>query len=103
MDYPEDTLSGTSLGLNLLNRVAFARKQKAARVTWHTHEHIELLLALDGATVYEFSDGQTVDFTGGHYMVVLTRRGTPWLARRSSSDFNRGADARPTFPQRNGR
>ncbi|MEZ6076657.1 MAG: hypothetical protein R3C56_13645 [Pirellulaceae bacterium] len=64
MDYPEDTLSGTSLGLNLLNRVAFARKQKAARVTWHTHEHIELLLAADSATVYEFSDGQTVDFTG---------------------------------------
>lgn len=84
MDYPEDTLSGTSLGLNLLNRVAFARKQKAARVTWHTHEHIELLLALDGATVYEFADGQTVDFTGGHYMVI-----SPGVAHRGLQDVRR--------------
>lgn len=84
MDYPEDTLSGTSLGLNLLNRVAFARKQKAARVTWHTHEHIELILALDGATVYEFADGHTVDFTGGHYMVI-----SPGVAHRGLQDVRR--------------
>ena len=84
MDYPEDTLSGTSLGLNLLNRVAFARKQKAARVTWHTHEHIELIMALDGATVYEFADGQTVDFTGGHYMVI-----SPGVAHRGLQDVRR--------------
>jgi AraC-like DNA-binding protein len=84
MDYPEDTLSGTALGLNLLNRVAFARKQKAARVTWHTHEYYELILALDGATVYEFPDGQTVDFTGGHYLVI-----SPGLAHRGLQDVRR--------------
>ncbi len=73
MEYPEDTLSGASLGLNLLNRVAFARKQKAARVTWHTHEYYELILALDGATVYEFTDGKTVDLNGGQYLVIAPR------------------------------
>lgn len=70
MEYSEDTLSGASLGLNLLDRVAFARKQSAARVTWHTHEHYELILALDGATIYEFADGNTVDLNGGQYLVI---------------------------------
>ncbi len=84
MDYPEDTLSGAVLGLNLLNRVAFSRKHKASRVTWHTHEHYELILALDGATVYEFIDGQTVDFTGGHYMLIA-----PGVAHRGLQDVRR--------------
>lgn len=84
MDYPEDTLSGASLGLNLLDSVAFARKQKAARVTWHAHEHYELILALDGATVYEFSDGKTVDFNGGQYLVI-----GPGVSHRGLQDVRR--------------
>lgn len=84
MEYSEDTLSGASLGLNLLDRVAFARKQKAARVTWHTHDHYELILALDGATVYEFADGKTVDLNGGQYLVIA-----PGVSHRGLQDVRR--------------
>lgn len=84
MDYPEDTLSGASLGLNLLDRVAVARKLKAARVTWHVHDHYELILALDGATVYEFADGKTVDFNGGQYLVI-----GPGVSHRGLHDVRR--------------
>lgn len=84
MEYPEDTLSGASLGLNLLDRVAFARKQKAAHVTWHSHDHYELILALDGATVYEFRDGKTVDINGGQYLVI-----GPGVSHRGLQDVRR--------------
>lgn len=84
MDYLEDTISGASLGLNLLDRVAFARKQKAAHVTWHTHDHFELILALDGATVYEFRDGKTVDINGGQYLVI-----GPGVSHRGLQDVRR--------------
>ncbi len=66
----ETTLDGIVLDLPLVKRIASIRSQSASRITWHSHDCFELLLATDGATDYEFSDETTVELTGGNFLAV---------------------------------
>ncbi len=66
----EQIVSGGELLLPLVKRVGVVRSQNASRITWHAHEHYELLFLLDGATSYEFADGRTVELPGGHFLVI---------------------------------
>ena len=66
----EQVFTSHDLRLPLVKRVGLVRSQSASRITWHAHEHFELLFLLDGATSYEFQDGRAIDLPGGHFLVV---------------------------------
>lgn len=66
----EQVFTSHDLRLPLVKRVGLVRSQSASRISWHAHEHFELLFLLEGATSYEFEDGRTLDLPGGHFLVV---------------------------------
>lgn len=69
-DSIEKSLFGSDLKLPLVSRFASFRSQAASRITWHSHDCFEILLLLEGATAYEFSEKRTVELPGGHFMVI---------------------------------
>ncbi|WP_437222532.1 hypothetical protein SH661x_002821 [Planctomicrobium sp. SH661] len=62
------SIAGNQIGAPLFHRVAVIYSQLASRITWHSHEQFEILLLAEGATSYEFSDGQISDLPGGHFL-----------------------------------
>lgn len=66
----EHQIDGSTLGLPLVRRLGAIHSHRAARISWHTHEHFELLCLLEGATAYEFTDGRAVELRGGQFLVV---------------------------------
>lgn len=67
---PERRLRGRSLGLPLVETLGAIHSHAAARIAWHSHGMFELLFLLEGATAYEFADGQTVELPGGHFLIM---------------------------------
>ncbi len=63
-------LSGAELGVEFVKRLACENQRRATRVPWHSHDCTELLIATNGATVYEFDDGETIELAGGHFLVI---------------------------------
>lgn len=63
-------IPGKELGLPALLHISRVRSQVANRVTWHSHQGYELLFLLEGATAYEFTNHETVELHGGHFLVV---------------------------------
>jgi AraC family transcriptional regulator, L-rhamnose operon regulatory protein RhaS len=83
----QDTASVTTgLGLPLVRRAALVRSHSASRIGWHTHELYELLCLSEGATVYEFSDGRTIELSGGQFLVI-----PPGTVHRGLDDFRKPA------------
>ncbi len=78
--------SGEELQLPILERCALVRSQKASRVTWHAHDAIEVLIALEGSTEYEFGDGHTEVLAGGQYLAI-----PPGVRHRGKHDIRRPA------------
>ena len=66
----ECILPGNRIQLPIVRSLASLHSRNASRITWHSHDVYELLYLLDGATEYEFSDGQTVVLPGGHFLIV---------------------------------
>lgn len=66
----ESSLEGNRIGLSLITRVATIRSHMASRITWHSHKCFELLLLVDGATSYEFSDGSSIELHGGQFLLI---------------------------------
>jgi AraC-like DNA-binding protein/mannose-6-phosphate isomerase-like protein (cupin superfamily) len=66
----EHRVRGSRIGLPLVETLGAIRSHRASRIAWHSHRMFELLFLLEGATAYEFADGQTVELPGGHFLVV---------------------------------
>ncbi|WP_437202827.1 AraC family transcriptional regulator [Planctomicrobium sp. SH664] len=71
--FPEQSVGAGVIQMPLVQRVAVIQSQQASRIVWHAHELFEVLFLFDGATSYEFADGQTVELLGGHFLVVPPR------------------------------
>jgi AraC-like DNA-binding protein len=83
----QDTASITGgLGLPLVPRVALVRSHSASRIGWHSHQFYEVLCLGEGATVYEFSGGETVELFGGNFLVI-----PPETVHRGLDDFRQPA------------
>lgn len=83
----QDTASVTAgLGLPLVPRLALVRSHSASRIGWHSHQFYEVLFLGEGATVYEFSGGETIELTGGHFLVI-----PPEIVHRGLDDFRQPA------------
>lgn len=67
---PERRVPGRSIGLPLVETLGAIHSHAAARIAWHSHRMFELLFLLEGATAYEFADGETVDLPGGHFLIM---------------------------------
>jgi mannose-6-phosphate isomerase-like protein (cupin superfamily) len=65
-----DRVSGAKVGLSLVKSISAIFSHTASRVPWHSHNQFELLFVMDGATVYEFQDRDSIELAGGHFMVV---------------------------------
>jgi AraC-like DNA-binding protein len=63
-------ITGNELELPLLIQAATVRSQAAERLMWHSHEGVELIFLVVGATAYEFEGGRTWMLGGGHFLVV---------------------------------
>jgi AraC-like DNA-binding protein/quercetin dioxygenase-like cupin family protein len=75
----EIVLQGSTLKLPLLDRIGAISSQSASRISWHQHDHYEMLFVLEGTTAYEFPKGRTLDLPGGHFLIIPPRirhRGT---------------------------
>jgi len=69
----ECILAGRRIQLPIVRSLASLNSRNASRITWHSHDVFELLFLLDGATEYEFGDGQTVVLPGGHFLIIPPR------------------------------
>ena len=65
-----DRVSGAKVGLSLVKSISAIFSHTASRVPWHSHNQFELRYVMDGATVYEFQDRDSIQLAGGHFMVV---------------------------------
>ena len=77
-----DRLSGSKVGLLLVKSVSAIFSHTASRVPWHSHSQFELLFVMDGATVYEFKDRESIELAGDHFMVV-----PPGVKHRGEQDL----------------
>ncbi len=77
-----DRVIGKAIGLSLVKSVSAIFSHTASRVPWHSHDQIELLFVMDGATVYEFRDREPIELAGGHFMVV-----PPGVQHRGEQDL----------------
>jgi AraC-like DNA-binding protein len=72
-------IPGCAIGLPMLQHVSHVQSLFAVRNIWHSHLGFELIFFLEGASGYEFEDGETVELNGGHFLVIPPRtvhRGT---------------------------
>lgn len=69
----EQRVYGRDIGLPLVHSIGAIRSHSAARLIWHAHQPFELLCVLDGATAYELRDGNTIELTGGQFVVLPPR------------------------------
>ena len=74
-----DRVSGAKVGLSLVKSISAIFSHTASRVPWHSHNQFELLFVMDGATVYEFQDRDSIQLAGGHFMVVWVRFMVVWI------------------------
>jgi AraC-like DNA-binding protein len=63
-------ITGNELELPLLIQAATVRSCAAERLVWHSHEGVELIFVLAGATAYQFEGGRALTLSGGHFLVV---------------------------------
>lgn len=77
-----DRVSGAKVGLSLVKSISAIFSHTASRVPWHSHNQFELLFVMDGATVYEFQDRDSIELAGGHFMVV-----PPGVMHRGEQDL----------------
>lgn len=63
-------ISGKDLGLGMVVYVAASQSLQASRITWHHHEHFEIVMVLKGSAGWEFSDGHHVHLVGDEFKVV---------------------------------
>ena len=77
-----DRVIGAKVGLSLVKSISAIFSHTASRVSWHSHNQFELLFVMDGATVYEFQDRDSIELTGGHFMVV-----PPGVMHRGEQDL----------------
>ncbi|MEI7939888.1 MAG: AraC family transcriptional regulator [Verrucomicrobiota bacterium] len=66
-------ITGTEIDLPLLIEAAADRSPGAERLGWHSHEGVQLVFLITGATTYELAAGRTLDLPGGHFLVVPAR------------------------------
>lgn len=66
-------ITGQDLDLPLLIHTSTVHNHMAEQLPWHSHEGIELVFLLRGATFYEFAGGVTRLLPGGHFLVVPAR------------------------------
>ncbi len=66
----ECVLHGSRFQMPIVQSLVSLKSRSASRITWHFHEVYELLYLLDGATEYEFVDGETVALPGGHFLII---------------------------------
>ena len=101
-------ITGTEIDLPLLIEAAADRSPGAERLGWHSHEGVQLVFLIAGATAYELAVGRTLELPGGHFLVVPARtrhRGfnnlrMPWEVASLAFNFRRGgkSSARPFTP-----
>jgi AraC-like DNA-binding protein len=77
-----DRVSGKAIGLSMVKSVSAIFSHTASRVPWHSHDQIELLFVMNGATVYEFRERESIELAGGHFMVV-----PPGVQHRGEQDL----------------
>ena len=98
-------ITGKELELRLLIEASGLRSQASRRLLWHSHEGLELIFLLAGATTYELEGRRKLALPGGHFLVVPARtrhRGLNNLQMPSESvclTFNLGRDGKgPVTP-----
>ncbi len=64
--------------------VAASHSLQASRISWHHHEHHEIVMLLSGATGWEFEGGSVVNLKGNELVVV-----PPGLAHRGIQDVRK--------------
>lgn len=69
----ERRLAGDAIGLPMIGFIAATDGFEAGRVSWHSHRQFEVLMALRGATEYEFRNGGRAALAGDHFLVVPPR------------------------------
>jgi AraC-like DNA-binding protein len=66
-------ITGAEIDLPLLIEAAADRSPVAERLGWHSHEVVQLVFLMAGATTYELAAGRTLELPGGHFLVVPAR------------------------------
>jgi len=66
-------ITGTEIDLPLLIEAAADRSPGAERLGWHSHEGVQLVFLITGATTYELATGRALELPGGHFLVVPAR------------------------------
>jgi AraC-like DNA-binding protein len=61
------------MGLAMVSYLAASRNHQAARISWHEHQHYEIVMVLQGASGWEFPDNTPVHLSGGEFKVVPPR------------------------------
>ncbi|MEY2598685.1 MAG: hypothetical protein RLZZ142_944 [Verrucomicrobiota bacterium] len=70
-------LSGREVGMGMVVYVAASQSLQASRISWHQHEHHEIVMLLSGSTGWEFEGGEVVHLKGNELVLV-----PPGLAHR---------------------
>jgi AraC-like DNA-binding protein len=63
-------ITGKEIDFPLLIEAAAVRSPGAEWLGWHSHEGIQLVFLISGATTYELEAGRTLVLPGGHFLVV---------------------------------
>lgn len=69
----EIPLSGGDLSWGAVDYVTTNMVSTAVPLNWHRHLGHELLFMLKGASGYHFDQGQKMELTGGHFMLIPAR------------------------------
>ena len=66
----DERISGKEIDLPLVCTLGSIRAQSAKRLAWHSHENVELIFLLGGASRYEFSGAGQIALSGGQFLLV---------------------------------
>jgi AraC-like DNA-binding protein len=65
-----ERISGREIDLSLVCALGSIRAHSATRLAWHSHENVELIFLLGGASSYEFSGTGQIELSGGQFLLV---------------------------------
>lgn len=69
----QKTVSGEETGLAVVSYLAASQNHQAARISWHEHQHHEIVMVLQGASGWEFPENTHIHLRGGEFKVVPPR------------------------------
>jgi AraC-like DNA-binding protein len=66
-------IKGKDIDLPLVTQIGLVHSHSVSPVPRHSHDGIEVIFVLHGATAYEFNAGKSVEVPGGHFLIIPSR------------------------------